>query len=155
MAYPPPWAEEARMKVESILAQKGTEVITTGPDVGLADAAKLLSNRRIGAVIVTDPPGQVVGIISERDIVRTLAARREDCIGLKVADAMTRNVITCAPEDSIAGLMALMTERRFRHAPVKDGDRLVGIVTLGDMVKCRVDEVEREAASMREYITIR
>ncbi len=143
------------MKIASILAQKGTEVITTGPDVGLADAAKLLSNRRIGAVIVTDPPGQVVGIISERDIVRTLAARREDWMRLKVADAMTRNVITCAPEDSIVGLMALMTERRFRHVPVKDGDRLVGIVTLGDVVKCRVDEVEREAASMREYITIR
>ena len=73
---------------------------------------------------------------------------------LKVAYAMTRNVVTCAPEDSIVGLMALMTERRFRHVPVKDGDRLVGIVTLGDVVKCRVDEVEREAASMREYITI-
>ncbi len=143
------------MKVESILAQKGAEVITTGPDVSLADAAKLLSNRRIGAAIVTDPPGQVVGILSERDIVRTLATRREDWMGLKVAYAMTRNVVTCAPEDSIVGLMALMTERRFRHVPVKDGDRLVGIVTLGDVVKCRVDEVEREAASMREYITIR
>ncbi len=141
------------MKVGSILAQKGTEVITTGPDVGLADAAKLLSNRRIGAVIVTDPPGQAVGILSERDIVRTLAARREDWMGLKVADAMTRNVVTCAPEDSIASLMALMTERRFRHAPVKDGDRLVGIVTLGDVVKCHVEEVEREAAAMRDYIT--
>ncbi len=143
------------MKVESILAQKGSEVITTGPDVGLADAAKLLTDRRIGAVIVTDPPGQVVGILSERDIVRTLATMREDWMGLKVADAMTRNVVTCAPEDSIVGLMALMTERRFRHVPVKNGDRLLGIVTLGDVVKCRVDEVEREAASMREYITIR
>ncbi len=141
------------MKVESILAQKGTEVITTGPDVGLADAAKLLTDRRIGAVIVTDPPGQVVGILSERDIVRTLAARREDTIGFKVADAMTRNVITCAPEDSIAGLMALMTERRFRHVPVKDGDRLVGLISLGDVVKYRVDEVEREATAMRDYIT--
>ena len=141
------------MKVESILAQKGTEVITTGPEMSLADAAKLLSNRRIGAVIVTDPPGQAVGILSERDIVRTLAARREDWMRLKVADAMTRNVITCAPEDSIASLMALMTERRFRHVPVKDGDRLVGIVTLGDVVKCHVEEVEREAAAMREYIT--
>ncbi len=143
------------MNVKSILAQKGAEVITTGPDVSLTDAAKLLSNRRIGAAIVTDPPGQVVGILSERDIVRTLATMREDWIGLKVADAMTRNVITCAPEDSIVGLMALMTERCFRHVPVKDGDRLVGIVTLGDVVKCRVDEVEREAASMREYITTR
>ena len=141
------------MKVESILAQKGTEVITTGPDVGLADAAKLLTDRRIGAVIVTDPPGQVVGILSERDIVRTLAARREDTIGFKVADAMTRNVITCAPEDSISGLMALMTERRFRHVPVKDGDRLVGLISLGDVVKYRVDEVEREATAMRDYIT--
>ena len=142
------------MKIASILAQKGTEVITTGPDVGLADAAKLLTDRRIGAVIVTDPPGQVVGILSERDIVRTLATMREDWMGLKVADAMTRNVVTCAPEDSIVGLMALMTERRFRHVPVKDGDRLVGIVTLGDVVKCRVDEIEREATAMREYITI-
>ncbi len=141
------------MKVKSILAQKGTEVITTGPDVSLADAAKLLTNRRIGAAIVADPPGQVVGILSERDIVRTLAARREDWMRLKVADAMIRNVINCAPEDSIAGLMALMTERRFRHVAVKDGDRLVGIVTLGDLVKCRVDEVEREAAAMRDYIT--
>ena len=141
------------MKVESILAQKGTEVITTGPDVSLADAARLLTNRRIGAAIVADPPGQVVGIISERDIVHTLAARREDWMRLKVADAMTRNVVTCAPEDSIAGLMALMTEHRFRHVPVKDGDRLVGIVTLGDVVKCPVEEVEREAAAMREYIT--
>ena len=141
------------MKIASILAQKGTEVITTGPDVGLADAAKLLTDRRIGAVIVTDPPGQVVGILSERDIVRTLAARREDTIGFKVADAMTRNVITCAPGDSIAGLMALMTERRFRHVPVKDGDRLVGLISLGDVVKYRVDEVEREATAMRDYIT--
>ena len=141
------------MKVESILAQKGTEVITIGPDVSLADAAKLLTDRRIGAVIVTDPPGQVVGILSERDIVRTLAARREDTIGFKVADAMTRNVITCAPEDSIAGLMALMTERRFRHVPVKDGDRLVGLISLGDVVKYRVDEIEREATAMRNYIT--
>ncbi len=141
------------MKVESILAQKGSEVITTGPDVGLADAAKLLTDRRIGAVIVTDPPGQVVGILSERDIVRTLAAKREDTIGFKVADAMTRNVITCTPEDSIAGLMALMTERRFRHVPVKDGDRLVGLISLGDVVKYRVDEVEREATAMRDYIT--
>ena len=141
------------MKVESILAQKGTEVITIGPDVSLADAAKLLTDRRIGAVIVTDPPGQVVGILSERDIVRTLAARREDTIGFKVADAMTRNVITCAPKDSIAGLMALMTERRFRHVPVKDGDRLVGLISLGDVVKYRVDEIEREATAMRNYIT--
>ena len=141
------------MKVESILAQKGTEVITTGPDVGLADAAKLLTDHRIGAVIVTDPPGQVVGILSERDIVRTLATMGEDWMGLKVADAMTRNVVTCAPEDSIVSVMALMTDRRFRHAPVKDADRLVGIVTLGDMVKCRVDEIEREAGAMREYIT--
>ncbi len=141
------------MKVESILAQKSTEVITTGPDVGLADAAKLLTDRRIGAAVVTDPPGQVVGILSERDIVRTLATRREDCIGLKVADAMTRNVVTCAPEDSIAGLMALMTERRFRHVPVKDGDRLAGIISLGDVVKYHVDEIEREAAAMRDYIT--
>lgn len=140
------------MNVETILARKGADVFSTSPDAGLADIAKSMTDRRIGATVVVDQNDRLVGLLSERDFVRVLAARGEECARLTVADAMNQSVGSCKPGDSIAGVMALMTERRHRHLPVMQEDRLVGIVSLGDVVKHHVDEIENEAQAMRDYI---
>ena len=139
------------MYVRDILAAKGTDVFAVAPDDTIAGLAKALVARRIGAAVVSEG-GRVVGVVSERDIVHAVAGKGADCVDLKVREAMTEDVTTCTPDTTIDEVMNLMTERRFRHLPVLDGGRLAGIVSIGDVVKSRIETAEREATQLREYI---
>jgi CBS domain-containing protein len=140
------------MTVKAILASKGYTVQTIPPAATLAEAAKLLDARRIGAVVVSDPEGRVVGVLSERDIVRRLAQHGADALDLTVSETMTRRVATCQETDTVGDLMEQMTNGKFRHLPVVEDDRLIGIVSIGDVVKYRLGEFEAESSAMREYI---
>ena len=141
------------MLVKTVLGTKGDNVVTVEPRQSLADAARLLAERRIGAVLITAADGSLSGILSERDIVAAVGKSGGGCLDETVAEHMTRTVITCRPEDSLTEIMKMMTDGRFRHMPVVDGDRLCGIISIGDVVKQRIDEIEQEARDMRSYIT--
>jgi CBS domain-containing protein len=140
------------MKVREILEAKGSRVVTIRPDATLSTAVHRLALERIGALVVSDDGLRVAGILSERDIVTGLARDGADLLatGRHVADLMTRNVATCGPDDTVKWLMAEMTRRRVRHLPVVDDGRLVGVVSIGDVVKSRLGEVELEATVLRE-----
>lgn len=140
------------MNVKTILAAKGGNVISIEPTADLAAAAKLLSKHRIGAVVICGAAGRIAGILSERDIVRALAEHGASALDFPVGQVMTRNVITCSEGDSIAELMEKMTAGKFRHMPVVKADRLIGVISIGDVVKTRVHEIESDAAAMRDYI---
>ncbi|WP_152045724.1 CBS domain-containing protein [Aureimonas psammosilenae] len=140
------------MNVASILSEKGSDVFTMRPDASLATAASELSTRRIGAVVLVDEAGRIAGILSERDIVRVVGSRGEAGLSERVADVMTKNVSTCSESTSIDELMSLMTRGRFRHVPVVEAGRLVGLVSIGDVVKRRIAEAVQEAEHMRSYI---
>lgn len=140
------------MTVSMILAGKGRDVVTIEPSATLADAVKLLAERRIGAVVILGADRRVVGILSERDIVRAVAENGRDALDGPVSAAMTRKVSTCHERETISAIMERMTIGKFRHVPVVDRDRLVGIVSIGDVVKHRLGEVERDSAAMRDYI---
>jgi CBS domain-containing protein len=141
------------MNVETILRSKSNELVTIRPEAPISEAVSLLKAKRIGAVIVSRDGVTVDGIISERDIVRALDTRAAELMRLPVAELMTSRVTTCAPEDSIDELMNRMTQGRFRHMPVMRGGRLVGVVSIGDVVKHRIEEVEFEASSLKSFIT--
>lgn len=140
------------MNVESILRAKGRQVVTIAPEASVADAAQLLRRKSIGALVVSADGNRIEGILSERDIVHAFAESGGAALGLRVADVMTRQVVTCAPSDTIAELMAEMTRARIRHLPVVEQTRLVGLVSIGDVVKNRLEEMEYEAMSMRQFI---
>ncbi len=140
------------MNVATILKQKGRAVTTAGPGVTLQEIANKLSAKRIGAIVIVGAGGEVAGIISERDIIRALGVHGGNCLKLPVGDVMTRQVVTCQETDTLDELMAMMTARRFRHLPVVTDGALVGIVSIGDVVKHHVAEVEMEATAMRDYI---
>jgi CBS domain-containing protein len=140
------------MTVKAILSSKGSTVVTIAPAASLAEAAKLLSTHRIGAVIVTGPDAGVIGVLSERDIVRALADRGAPALDLRVEQCMTRRVVTAGEADTVGAIMGQMTAGKFRHIPVVENDRLVGVVSIGDVVKYRLEEVERESNAMRDYI---
>jgi CBS domain-containing protein len=140
------------MTVRTILAAKGREVIAIDPGASLADAAKLLAEKRIGAVVVLGADHRMVGIISERDIVQALAARGTAVLDEPVSGSMTRKVEICNEGETISSIMERMTEGKFRHLPVLDQGRLAGIISIGDVVKHRLREMERESAAMRDYI---
>jgi CBS domain-containing protein len=140
------------MTVAAILRGKPERLIGLEESSSLAEAAQLLTRERIGALIVRNSSGEMTGIISERDIVRVLARDGGSATGHSLSKIMTRDVLCCTPEDSVAEVMAVMTERRFRHLPVKEAGKLIGMVSIGDVVKQRVEEAEGEAASLREYI---
>ena len=141
------------MNVAAILRQKGRAVTTAAPATTLLEVAAKLAAKRIGAIVVVGPQGEVVGIISERDIIRALAGHGPDCLTSSVAETMTKEVVTCQETDTLDELMAMMTARRFRHLPVLTDGALVGIISIGDVVKHHVAEVEMEATAMRDYIT--
>ncbi|KAA2242194.1 CBS domain-containing protein [Salinarimonas soli] len=141
------------MSVQHILAEKGGDVVTIAPDRTLAEAAHLLAERRIGAVIVSEGSRAVAGILSERDIVRALARGGAAALDHPVSRHMTAEVVTCTPDIVIVEVMELMTRGKFRHVPVVQGGRLIGIVSIGDIVKRRLAEVETEQQALREYIT--
>lgn len=140
------------MQVRHILRDKGREVVTIASDATLSEAARLLAHRRIGALVVADSRGAIVGILSERDIVRAVADQSVRALGQDIGRHMTRAVTTCSETDSVDDLMETMTHCRFRHMPVVENDRLCGIISIGDVVKSRIEETVREAASLREYI---
>ncbi len=140
------------MIVRDILAAKGREVATISPTASVADAARILTERRIGALVVTGAGNRVVGIVSERDIVRILVARGAAALGLSLTEVMTRKVVSCVESDMISAIMERMTAGKFRHVPVLDGDRLAGIISIGDAVKLRLQEMETEQSALRDYI---
>jgi len=140
------------MNVHAILQNKGKSVVTIHPDATVGRAVDVLQLRGIGALVVSDDGATVVGILSERDVVEALGRYGGDLLTVPVSEIMTCPVVTCDPGDSVAELMAEMTNRRIRHFPVVDGDRLIGIVSIGDLVKSRLDEIEYEAHSMRSFI---
>ncbi len=141
------------MLVTRILADKGHEVTTASPGESLASIAATLAERGIGAMPVLTAAGAVVGIVSERDIVKAIAESGRDVLDRPVEIVMSRRVITCARTDHIDDLMARMTEGRMRHLPVMDGGQLAGIVSIGDVVKARMGEIEAEAQALKDYIT--
>lgn len=142
------------MYVESILKGKGANIISVKPADTVADTAKVLARHRIGAVLVCDGDGdgELAGILSERDIVRGLAETGSAILEGPVSALMTRRVVTCSPGDSVDGVMAKMTEGRFRHLPVMSGGSLVGVISIGDVVKERIAETEHEAEALKAYI---
>jgi CBS domain-containing protein len=140
------------MTVSIILADKGREVVTIEPSAHLADAIQLLAGKRIGAAIVLGADRRIAGIISERDVVRSLAERGAAALDEPVSGTMTRKVETCNEGETVANIMERMTAGKFRHMPVVDQGRLTGIVSIGDIVKHRVHEMERESGAMRDYI---
>jgi CBS domain-containing protein len=140
------------MNVAAILKQKGREVFTTAPDTTLHDIAKLLGVHGIGCIVVTGSDGKVIGIVSERDIVREIARAGSKVLTDPVETCMTKAVVTCRESDTIDRLMAEMTAHRFRHMPVVERGRLIGLISIGDVVRMRIAEAEMEAAAMREYI---
>jgi CBS domain-containing protein len=140
------------MDVTALLGSKGSRVATTRPDAKISEAAHKLKHERIGALVVSEDDVAVAGIISERDIVRGLAEHGGAVLERKVESLMTREVVTCAPGDRIAALMAQMTERRIRHLPVVEDGRLCGMISIGDVVKHRLEEIESEADALRQYI---
>lgn len=140
------------MTVASILKQKPHRLISVGAGDSLNDVAAVLTRENIGAVPVLDAKGEMIGIISERDIVRQIAREGASVLARPISSMMTTTVLCCAPEDSVESTMALMTQRRFRHLPVRSEGRIIGMISIGDVVKRRVEDAEREAESLRDYI---
>jgi len=140
------------MLIDAILQSKGTQVHTL-PETGtLADAVALLNASNIGAIVITSPKGGIAGILSERDIVRRLGTDPGHALALPIAQCMTRGVLTSRRDTPIAEVMERMTRYRIRHMPVAENGTLMGIVSIGDVVKHRLEEAEREAADLRDYI---
>ncbi len=142
------------MNVKTILAAKklGGDIISIEPTATLAAAAKLLSKHRIGAVVILGAGGRLAGILSERDIVRAISEQGAVALELPVGQTMTRNVTICGEDDTIADIMERMTAGKFRHMPVVAGGWPIGLISIGDVVKQRLDEIERESEAMRDYI---
>lgn len=140
------------MSVANILKFKGTNVVTVSPTATMSEALGVLAKHRIGAVVVTSEDGAVKGVLSERDVVRHLAQESSSGFEQPVSCAMTERVVTCGMHDSIEELMEMMTRGRFRHVPVVEDDRLVGIVSIGDVVRRKIEAAELEVVAMREYI---
>ena len=141
------------MLVQQILKSKPTQgVFTILPEASVSEAAQLLSSKRIGSLVVSKTGESADGILSERDIVRELGKRGQTCLTDKVSDMMTRKLVTCAPDDSAEWVLAKMTEGRFRHMPVLKDGKMVGLVTIGDVVKARLTEVAMENQALEEMI---
>jgi len=140
------------MAVAHILRQKGGSVITVTPGDSVQSIVDILARHRIGAVVVVDPQGGIAGIVSERDVVRAMAGDAAGVVGKTANDIMTAKVRTCAPTDSEADLMQMMTESRIRHLPVVGNGKLTGMVSIGDLVKFRIEQMEAEADQMKTYI---
>ncbi|MFQ5773126.1 MAG: CBS domain-containing protein [Kiloniellaceae bacterium] len=140
------------MKVQAMLAHKGDYVVTTRPDATIDTAIHMLKLEGIGALVVSDDGVRVQGIISERDVVRGLVAHGADLLQMRVAELMTTAVKTCTTEENIKDVMAEMTRSRVRHLPVVEGGKLCGMISIGDVVKNRLEELETETNVLRDYI---
>lgn len=141
------------MNVAAILKLKGRAVVTARSDTSLLDISRRLSAKRIGAIVITSDTGAVMGIISERDIIHAIGQNGVEALALPVSDSMTQQVVTCRVNTTLDELMATMTTGRFRHVPVLDGGELAGLVSIGDVVKHHIAEVEMEVSAMRGYLT--
>jgi CBS domain-containing protein len=140
------------MRVSNILSLKGRDVFTVAPATTVFEVVKTLQQKRIGAILVVDA-GKIAGIVSERDITRGLADHGAKVLDMPVSALMTRTVRTCSPDSTIDHIMHMMTESRIRHLPVVEHDRLVGFISIGDVVKNRLQELETEETQLREYVT--
>jgi CBS domain-containing protein len=140
------------MKIKSILSEKGSEVLTIGSDATVNEAVTMLAKHRIGALIISDGGGTIKGILSERDIIRHLAEDGTGILKHKIADVMTVNVKVCSEEHTVNDAMEIMTRGRFRHLPVEKAGKLIGVISIGDVVKRKIEETEREAEEIRTYI---
>ncbi len=142
------------MTVASILGEKlGTRLVSCKPSDSVEKIAQMLSEHRIGAIFILDDNEDLVGIVSERDIVRKIATGGADTLNNTAADIMTKKVVTCLPSDTVTMLMGLMTENRVRHLPVVVDGKVEGVVSIGDVVKARIAAAEREATEMMQYIS--
>jgi CBS domain-containing protein len=141
------------MTVAAILKHKGSEVASVRPVATIAEVARLLSARRIGGVVVLDAAGQLLGILTERDMVHALAAHGAHALDMTAAQLMTRAVTTATPHTSVHQAMAIMTQGRFRHLPVLEHGKLAGIVSIGDVVKARIMQQEAEVDSLKAYVS--
>jgi CBS domain-containing protein len=139
------------MTIRAILSSKGGEVLSIGSNARVADAVALLAEKRIGAVPVIDD-GHVVGIFSERDVVYGIARNGAAALDARIGDVMTTPAMTIDPDSAVMSGLSLMTRRRIRHLPVVDDNRVIGFVSIGDLVKYRIEKIEAEAAAMRDYI---
>jgi CBS domain-containing protein len=140
------------MLLSQILREKGDLVFTASPNETIGAASALLHSRRVGALILVDEEGAVAGILSERDVVRAIAEFGERALAKPVFICMSADVIFAQPNETVDSLLSRMTDRRIRHLPVIKDDRLVGIVSIGDLVKSKIDEIESEAANLKNYI---
>lgn len=140
------------MTVKAILDEKGHDVVTLGPDSSISQAMSVLAEKKIGALVVTDDSGGIRGILSERDIVSLIAKSGSSALELPVSDAMTASVKLCHEDHTVNQVMEIMTRGRFRHLPVEKDGKLDGIISIGDVVKRRIEDVEREAEEIRNYI---
>lgn len=140
------------MTVSAILSQKGRQVVTMGPKQPLREVCETLTTHKIGAVVLIDAHGRIAGILSERDIVRWIGEKGASVLGKPASELMTKNVITCSEANSLEEMMGVMTQGRFRHVPVVVDGQLAGIISIGDVVKHHIAEVELEVTAMREYL---
>jgi CBS domain-containing protein len=140
------------MNVNAILSAKGTGVVSIEPTATVAAAVSALTQHKIGALVVLGPDHRVIGILSERDIVRALAEQGAEALSKPLSQVMTRKVATCTQADTVGMIMEQMTSGKFRHVPVVEQDQLVGIISIGDVVKYRLWEMEQESAALRDYI---
>ena len=143
------------MRISSLLEQKGSSVVTITKEATVAEAVAILERHGIGALIVADDGVHIDGILSERDVVRALGRHRGDLLDHPVHTIMTPNVVTCSPDDEVESLMSTMTDNRVRHVPVVVDGTLQGLVSIGDVVKSRIGELEKDRKELVEYITAR
>lgn len=140
------------MTIAAVLARKGNEVVMADESMSIRDVVGLLHQRSIGAVLITNESSDVIGVLSERDVIHGLATHGPALLDMPARTIMTSPVITCRPTDSVRQVLTLITERRFRHVPVVEDGRLVGLVSIGDLVKRRIEDVEQEAEALKSYI---
>jgi CBS domain-containing protein len=138
--------------VKAILDLKGRDVVTAGPNTTVAQAAAILSKKKIGAIVVVGMENRISGMFTERDLVHAVAKSGKECLDQPLASVMTSKVFRCSEETTVNELMELMTSRRFRHVPVEANGKLSGIISIGDVVKSRIAQVEREAEEIKAYI---
>lgn len=147
--------EVERMRISSLLARKGSSVATISRDATIGEVVSQLGSKGIGALVVSEDGDHIEGIVSERDVVRGLAASGAALLDDRVSSIMTEEVYSCGPEDDTESLMSIMTERRIRHVPIVEDERICGIVSIGDVVKSRIDELEKDRRELVDYINAR
>jgi CBS domain-containing protein len=141
-----------QVRIADLLRHKGSDVATVPPGISVSGLLEDLARHNVGAMVVVDDTGEVVGIVSERDVVRRLHERGAELLRAAVSEIMTTSVVTCEPTEAVDSLASIMTERRVRHMPVVSGGRLVGIVSIGDVVKSRIEQLESDREQLESYI---